>query len=252
MTGKLLRSQGARLVILHPPFETHKREHVLENDYGNLAKNDITTHECDITSIDSVNKAFSGFSDQERLSSILAICSGYVSLDPAESVSTEEIVKNLHVNILGPTLLSQAFAKMYWARKAAVEAAEHESGPASNPVAPGRIVSIASQAAHVALKDHAAYCASKAGLLGLTRSLALEWGPRGITANSVSPTAVLVGLGKVAWADTMVRNAFLSQVPTARFPEPEEIAQAVAYLCRDDAGSVNGADLRVDGGYTIR
>lgn len=215
---------------------------MLERDYGDLHKADITTHECDITSQASVDATFAGLSAADRQSSIMAVCSGYVSLQAAEEVTVDEILKNLHVNILGPALLGKAFANMYWEQL-------KDAGPEN--IGPGRIVHIASQAAHVALDKHAAYCASKAGLLGLTRCLANEWGPKGITVNSVSPTAVMTGLGKVAWADTMVRQAFLAKIPTRRFPEPEEIAQAMVYLCRDDAGSVNGADLRVDGGYTI-
>ena len=71
----------------------------------------------------------------------------------------------------------------------------------------GRIINVASQAAHVALLNHGAYCASKAGLIGLTRCMASEWGPRGITANTVSPGPVMTALGKKAWSDKEQREA---------------------------------------------
>ena len=70
----------------------------------------------------------------------------------------------------------------------------------------GRIVNLASQAAHVALDKHGAYCASKAGLVGLTKCQANEWGKHGITANTVSPGPVWTALGKKAWGDDAVRE----------------------------------------------
>ena len=113
-------------------------------------------------------------------------------------------------------------------------------------------MSISSQAAHVALDGHGPYCASKAGLNSLTRVMALEWGPVGITSNTVSPTVVLTELGKKAWADPEKRKAMESMIPTGRFAVPEEIASAVEYLCKDESGMVNGTDIRIDGGFTIR
>ncbi len=114
----------------------------------------------------------------------------------------------------------------------------------------GTIISLASQAASVALPGHVAYCASKAGLLGLTKVLALEWAGRGVTVNTISPTVVLTPLGRSAW-DNPEGEALKAQIPTGRFALPEEIAAAAVYLASDAARMVNGADLVVDGGYTI-
>ena len=90
---------------------------------------------------------------------------------------------NFLPNLLGPFNLSTAFFRMY---RKGVDAAGAGGG-----APPGRIVSISSQASHVALDGHGAYCASKAGLNGLTRCMASEWGGRGVTANTVSPTGKL-------------------------------------------------------------
>jgi NAD(P)-dependent dehydrogenase (short-subunit alcohol dehydrogenase family) len=90
----------------------------------------------------------------------------------------------------------------------------------------GRIVNMASQAAVVALDGHPASCASKAGLLGMGRVLALEWGPHGITSNAVLPTVVETGLGRKVWAGG-VGEAFKRKIPARRFARPEEIALAV-------------------------
>lgn len=177
------------------------------------------------------------------------IFSGYVSVQPLSETSTKEARKNIMPNLIGPLIVSQAFHRMYTTHRSAREFHINEK---TVPKPPGRIVSISSQAAHVALDGHGPYCASKAGLNALTRSMALEWGSAGITSNTVSPTVVLTELGKKAWADPEKRQAMESMIPTGRFAVPEEIAAAVEFLCRDDSGMVNGADIRVDGGFTIR
>ncbi|PKX89241.1 putative short-chain dehydrogenase/reductase [Aspergillus novofumigatus IBT 16806] len=240
--GKKLRKQGAHLAILYAPFEAAWREGLLRSGYGEISSDAIRTYECDITSPSSVDSAFGALEREMTrpspttqsdgaLPSILINTAGYVSLSDMEKTPPEETMKHLTTNVLGPMLCSQAFARLYFAASKPAE-----SYP--NPFSPGRIVSIASQAAHVALPRHGAYCASKAALLGLTRSMASEWGGRGITANSVSPTSV--------------REAFLKTIPTGRFALPEEVADAVVFLCQDSSGMVNGADIRVDGGFTIQ
>ncbi|MCE3026529.1 GolD/DthD family dehydrogenase [Salinicola sp. DM10] len=113
----------------------------------------------------------------------------------------------------------------------------------------GRIVNLASQAASVGLEGHLAYCTSKSGVLGLTRTLALEWGPRGITVNAVSPTVVDTELGRYGWAGEKGER-MKALIPTRRFATPAEIAHGVMFLASREAAMINGADLRIDGGYT--
>lgn len=206
----------------------------------------MKVYECDITSTDSVQAAFATL-EKERSSafpSILANCAGYVSLQSLDEVTAEETIKTLNSNVLGPLLVSQAFAKLYFRAAAASSFADKTP--------PGRIVSIASQAAHVALDKHAAYCASKAGLVGLTKCMASEWGARGITSNTISPGVVWTELGRKAWPEEEVVRRYQATIPTGRFAEPDEVAEAVGWLCGDETGMINGADLRLDGGFTIR
>ena len=113
----------------------------------------------------------------------------------------------------------------------------------------GRIINMASQAATVGLEQHLAYCTSKAGLLGMTRVLALEWSGHGITTNAISPTVVETELGRKAWAGE-IGVAFKKKIPTGRFAQPEEVAQATLYLASGAAGMLNGMNLALDGGYT--
>ena len=237
MAGRKLREQGARLAILYAPFEARRRDELLEAGYGSgggRSNDDIRTYECDITSAESVQSAFTAL-DEEMVKqtpsatafpSILINTAGYVSLSDMETTPPEETLKHLTTNVLGPMLCSQAFARLYFA---ASKVAASAAVPA---VPPGRIVSVSSQAAHVALHQHGAYCASKAALLGLTRSMASEWASRGITSNTVSPTVAWTALGQKAWGQDDVREAFLAKIPTGKFAMPEDIADAILFLCQ--------------------
>lgn len=115
----------------------------------------------------------------------------------------------------------------------------------------GRIVNMASQAGLVAIAEHAAYGSSKAGLIGLTKVMALEWAKYGITTNAISPTVVETPMALVGWSGEKGERA-KQEIPVGRFAKPREIAAAAMYLCSDDAGIVNGENLVIDGGYTIR
>jgi len=112
-------------------------------------------------------------------------------------------------------------------------------------------VNVASQAATVALDQHVAYCASKFGVVGLSKVLASEWAGRGVNVNTVSPTVVLTDLGRKVWEGPK-GDALKALIPTGRFALPEEIAATILFLVSDSADMVNGADFLVDGGYTIR
>lgn len=110
----------------------------------------------------------------------------------------------------------------------------------------GRIVNVSSVGGHLGGAGQANYSAAKAGLLGLSRSVAREYASRGITCNVVAPgpivTSMTEGLGEQWMTDTA------QHVPVGRFGTPEECAAAIAFLCTDEAGYITGALLPVDGG----
>jgi NAD(P)-dependent dehydrogenase (short-subunit alcohol dehydrogenase family) len=243
-----LHSQGASVALLYAPFEKDRVSSTILKVFNSVEPERVSSFECDITSEQSVQNAIqnqiSKTVNERNFPSILVNSAGYVSVQPLEETSADEALKNFLPNLLGPFITSNAFFKLY---------CKHASSlPSGQKSPPGRIVSIASQAAHVALEGHGAYCASKSGLLGLTRSQASEWGPHGITSNTISPTVTWTPLAAKAWADEDRKNKHLSEIPMGRFAVPEEIAAAVEFLCRDESGMINGADLRVDGGFTIR
>ena len=164
---------------------------------------------------------------------VLVTCAGIVDLAPAEDLDPAVFVRTLSINLTGTFLTAQAVGRGMLARGR------------------GKVITMASQAATVALDGHAAYCASKAGVVGLTKVLASEWAGRGVTANSISPTVVLTELGRKAW-DGPKGEAAKAAIPTGRFALPREIAGAALFLASGASDMVNGADLVVDGGYTIR
>jgi 2-deoxy-D-gluconate 3-dehydrogenase len=115
----------------------------------------------------------------------------------------------------------------------------------------GAIVNVASQAGIVGIEERAAYGTSKAGLIHLTKILALEWAPAGIRVNAVAPTFVRTELTASTLSRPEWAAELLSRIPIGRFGEPEDIAGAVAFLLSDAASMITGHTLAIDGGYTI-
>jgi NAD(P)-dependent dehydrogenase (short-subunit alcohol dehydrogenase family) len=116
----------------------------------------------------------------------------------------------------------------------------------------GRIVNLSSQAGRVGIPRHAAYSASKGGVELLTKVLALEWGPHGVTVNAVAPTFVRTP----GTAERLDRPEFLqdvvSRIPIGRVGTTGEVAAAVIFLASRSAGLVNGTSVVVDGGWTAQ
>jgi len=116
----------------------------------------------------------------------------------------------------------------------------------------GRIINMTSTMAHVALPGRTAYCATKFGLLGMTKALALELAPHGITVNGISPGPFATEMNKVLIEDP-VRNAqFISKIPSGRWGKVEEIGPLAVFLCSDAAGYITGTDIVIDGGWTAQ
>jgi NAD(P)-dependent dehydrogenase (short-subunit alcohol dehydrogenase family) len=110
----------------------------------------------------------------------------------------------------------------------------------------GRIVNISSVAARGGLFNQAGYSATKAGLLGLTHTIALEYARFGVTCNAVLPG--LIGTENVLGMPAEIREQAVAQTPARRLGRPEEVARLVAFLCGEDAGFINGAEIDISGG----
>jgi 2-deoxy-D-gluconate 3-dehydrogenase len=114
----------------------------------------------------------------------------------------------------------------------------------------GKIVNIASQNGVVAYYKRAAYCASKAGVVNLTRVLAIEWAEHQINVNAVGPTFVLTPLTQSTFDDPELRDDLISRIPIGRVGQPEDVTGAVVFLASPAAAMITGHTLLVDGGWT--
>jgi NAD(P)-dependent dehydrogenase (short-subunit alcohol dehydrogenase family) len=113
----------------------------------------------------------------------------------------------------------------------------------------GRIINLTSIMAHVSSDGRGIYSASKHGLLGLTRALALELADDGITAVAISPGFIETDLTAPLRADPQKSAALLAQTPLRRYGKPEEVAALALYICSDAASYITGSDMLIDGGW---
>jgi NAD(P)-dependent dehydrogenase (short-subunit alcohol dehydrogenase family) len=120
------------------------------------------------------------------------------------------------------------------------------------PRGSGRIINLSSQAGQVGIVRHAAYCASKGGVEQLTRVLALEWGPHGVTVNAVAPTFIRTPGTAERLDDPDFLADVLRRIPAGRVGAPIDVAGPVVFLASAAAALVNGAVLTVDGGWTAQ
>ena len=115
----------------------------------------------------------------------------------------------------------------------------------------GKIINIGSMYGALGVSRYAAYCASKAGAEGLTRSLAVEWARHGIQVNCLAPGYMNTDIPRAALADADTRARFLSRVPARRIGDPDEVGRLAVYLASAASDFMTGQTIRVDGGQTI-
>ena len=188
---------------------------------------------CDVSNPGSVETTVAGVVKDFGRIDILVNSAGIARLAPAEDLSLADWDSTIAINLKGTFLMCQSVGRHMLAAGSGV------------------IINMASQAASVAIDEHVAYCASKFGVVGITKVLATEWAGRGVRVNSISPTVVLTDLGIKAW-DNPKGDALKKLIPTGRFAYPNEIAAAAIFLASGASAMVNGADLLIDGGYTIK
>lgn len=116
----------------------------------------------------------------------------------------------------------------------------------------GRIINMTSIMSHVAFPGRSAYCASKFGLLGMTKALALELAPHGITVNGISPGPFATEMNTILIQDPARNAEFTSRIPLGHWGKVEDVGKLALYLCSEDAGFITGTDILIDGGWTAQ
>ena len=188
----------------------------------------------DITDESFVNTAASATLAKFNRVDALVNNAGISNIAPALNTTAEKYRQVLEVNLVAPFMLAKAFGKIML-----------DSGS-------GSIVNVASVAGLQGVADRSAYNASKHGLIGLTRTLAVEWGARGVRVNAVCPGWVKTEMDhKDQAGGSYTDQDITDHVPMGRFASPQDIAKAIAWLCDgSQSGFVNGITLPVDGGWT--
>ncbi len=163
---------------------------------------------------------------------ILVNSAGVALVGPVLDYAADDWDRTMAINLRAPFLLAKGFA------------------PAMIAAGAGKIINISSQTGVIALKDHAAYAASKGGLNALTKSLMTELAPHNIQVNAICPTVVMTEMGQKIWSPPEKSGPMLAATPLGRFGEPIEIADMALYLASPASDLVNGALMMIEGGYS--
>ena len=222
--AQLYVEKGAKVALIDKSDKVIKTAEKLGNSIG---------IQCDITNSEAVSQMVKQVVEHYGTLDIVVNSAGIVALAPAENLSESDWDLTMNVNLKGTFLVCQA------------------AGNVMINNGKGKIINMASQAGVIALDQHAAYCASKAAIIGLTQVLALEWSPKGIQTNAISPTIVMTELGKKAW-EGKKGDEMKEKIPARRFAEPSEIAACALFLASDASDMITGRNLVIDGGYSIQ
>jgi NAD(P)-dependent dehydrogenase (short-subunit alcohol dehydrogenase family) len=189
----------------------------------------------DLRQQDSVAAAFDAAVEKLGAIDLLVNNAGRALIKPAVDVTRAEWDDVIDTNLRGTFFLTQRFGR---------HCIETRRG--------GAVVTIASTHGMTGIAGRLVYGVAKAGLIQMTRMLAIEWAEHRIRANAIAPATVLTPSRAEMMSDPAARQRMLARIPGGRFVTPEEVAGAVVYLASDAAASVTGHTLVLDGGLTAQ
>jgi 2-deoxy-D-gluconate 3-dehydrogenase len=231
-TARALAVEGASVAVTELPDRIERAEATV----AAIAENDGQAFAIplDVTNLDLIDAAVTQVIERHRRIDILVNNAGLNIARPAFEVSEEDWDRVIDVNLKGLFFMAQATGR-----------AMRDQVPSG-----GVIINISSIMGLVGYFNRVAYCASKAGVVNLTRVLAIEWADHDIRVNAVCPTFVETELNRHLFADEAFRNEILSRTPLKRLGTPEDVAAAVVFLASPSASLITGHALATDGGWT--
>ena len=194
----------------------------------------VRAFQADVTSLDDVTRLAADVTAACGGIDILVNNAGTNIRGTIATLSEQDWDAVIDTNLKGPFLCSKAIGPLMVARGW------------------GRVINLASIMSVVALPGRAPYASSKAGVLGLTRVLALEWAGTGVTCNAICPGPFATDMNRQLLNDPAAYQQFVNQIPLGRWGELDELAGAAVFLASDASSYVTGSSLFVDGGWTAR
>ena len=225
-----LAAEGARIALV-------SRDEARLNEVAGeviAAGGDASIFRADVTSEEQVRQAERAILARYGKVNILINNAGVNVRKPVVEFTAEEWHRVMDTNVTAAFLMCRSFV------------------PAMSGHGYGRILNMTSIMSHVSLPGRIAYSTSKTALLGMTRTLALELAPEGITVNGISPGPFGTEMNKPLMENPEINAQFLSSIPLGRWGKVEEIGQLAVYLCSEDAGFITGTDILIDGGWCAR
>ena len=230
--ARALSAAGARVIVTELPDRLERAQATaseLENAGGSALALAL-----DVRDLRSIKDCVRASVQSVRRLDILVNNAGVNVRQPAFEVTEEAWDLVLDTNLKGLFFMAQAAGR-----------AMRDQDPPG-----GSIINIASIMGLVGYFDRAAYCSSKAGVVNLSRVLAVEWAPYQIRVNSVCPTFVETPLTQAMFENEAIKTDILGRTPAGRLATPEEVAAAIVFLAGPSARMMTGAALTIDGGWT--
>ncbi len=187
---------------------------------------------CDVADPQAISRRVKEVAEQWGRIDTLINVAGVNRRKPAESLTEEDYDFIIDINLKGAFLMSQEVGRVMLERGAGCQ------------------INIASINSDRPLKNVLPYAVSKAGIVQMTKALALEWGPRGVRVNAIAPGFILTDLTRKLWADETMQGWGMTNTPLRRLGQPDDLVGSAIFLASPAASFITGQTLYVDGGFT--